>query len=293
MKIKSFLCSTPVRDTSAICGTPNKKCKRGHKLNPRRQSLDFIQMNNSSAPRQAVFHKGLIQSSASTSAGRLFWVVVLSLFVTACGGSKSVVTYDDSADYSSARQLPPLKKPSKSATTSAPAAAQASVALPNQAATTPENVSAPTSAARQAESQVVSESPVTSAENIENTSAAVVTARVVEPSENIARLEVDAGIDAAWEYVSANLRGSNITVHNRNQVAGLIAVGCPQSDSGRPIISKRGGWSIFGRKPQQQEHCSLQLSKSRSKTAVSLFDRSGLEMDAEYAKDMFTRLLNN
>ncbi|MFT6032075.1 MAG: hypothetical protein ACI854_000602, partial [Arenicella sp.] len=40
-------------------------------------------------------------------------VLLMVLSVSACGGVKKVITADDSAEYKSARALPPLKKPSR------------------------------------------------------------------------------------------------------------------------------------------------------------------------------------
>ena len=101
-----------------------------------------------------------------------------------------------------------------------------------------------------------------------------------------------SGFDAAWNYLSANLKNSDITVHNRNRTAGRFAIGCGNLEEST-TVTKRGGWSIFTRKPKKQEHCSMQLLTSRSVTLVTLNNRSGIEIAADSAKEVFMRLLNN
>ena len=56
------------------------------------------------------------------------------MLLTACGGSKNVVTQDDSAEYRTAKTLPPLRKPSAVKSVSKPVSVPTPQA-PSQAAT--------------------------------------------------------------------------------------------------------------------------------------------------------------
>ncbi|MEM7358697.1 MAG: hypothetical protein AAF431_06360 [Pseudomonadota bacterium] len=280
-------------------------------------------------------------------------LLALGASLTACGGSRTVVTQDDSADYHSAVSLPPLKKPSKQAAaavdptppsvepTPAPPPAAAPVAStpvePIQDAeppieeipieeipieespipeTSPQSDQAPVSERLVIEEQPApAEQPIQAepvqAESVQAESLQtepvqvaavepqpsmpveeVISARVIQPRDDVARLQIDSGFDAAWNYLSTNLKNSDITVHNRNRTAGRFAIGCGNLEEST-TVTKRGGWSIFTRKPKKQEHCSMQLLTSRSVTLVTLNNRSGVEIAADSAKEVFMRLLNN
>ena len=194
----------------------------------------------------------------------------LSLGLTACGGSKDVVTYDNSADYKSAVSLPPLKKTSQ-----------------NAASATPVNTPAPQAPTVVAATQTNS----VGASNAEPDT--VISAQVVEKGADRVRLLIDAPADAAWDYVNRNLRASDITVHQRNRDANNFEISCPIIEDNAAEVEKRGRWTFFKRKPEAREHCVLELDSGRSNTTFRVLDRTGVEMDAASARSLFARLLNN
>ena len=220
--------------------------------------------------------------------------------LTGCGGRKTVVTQDDSADYHSARSLPPLKKPSVPAViqspvhSSAPTPARISSGTNDTAGDQPVSVDNASSDYSDAVAPVAV-APVagTPVENIEqDLTRSLIDARVIEPKVNTARLQIDVDFEQAWDYVSNNLVRSDITVHNRNPKAGRFAVGCASMDESEGS-TKGGGWSIFRRKVERTEHCTLQLTSNESITTASLLSRSGNEVTAASARAVFARLLNN
>ena len=96
-----------------------------------------------------------------------------------------------------------------------------------------------------------------------------------------------------WQYVSENLRDSDLTVHNRNKAAGRFSIGCAKILA-ESELSEKGGWSIFrSNKAEESHYCSLQMISTRGESMVTVLNRSGLEVASADAKSIFTRLLNN
>ena len=243
----------------------------------------------------------------STKALLLFLVLVI---LAACTGSKNVVTYDNSVEYRNAISLPPLKKLSTQKA-SQQNAIQASI-LESNSSSDDDNetlletdtpvvfdveTNSETDETDETE-QIIEDSVIDNQHNIEEQENEVnvvqnnVNARVIEPNSNSARLQIEEGFTIAWEYLSDNLKQSDITVYNKNQAAQRFAIGCGDMEE-QSLASKRGGWSFFNRKPQKSEHCSLQLASSKSNTTVAVLSRSGEEVAASAAKELFSRLLNN
>lgn len=195
---------------------------------------------------------------------KLFRTLLLGgslLLLSACGGSKTVVTQDDSADYRSAQTLPPLKKP----------------AVPQAGQPAASNASAPQSA-----------EPAPSV-----SSTAGVVANIVEAKNGSVELVVEAPSEPAWRFVRQKLNKSDLTVHSRNYAAGRFAIGCANLDADKPEVDKKNGWSVFRRARAKSLHCSLQLSSAKNRTVVKVLSRSGEPVSAESAREIFARLLNS
>ena len=120
------------------------------------------------------------------------------LFLNACSGNKVVVTTDDSADYQSARQLPPLNKKT----------------IVEQDVLTEPAVSAQAATIKQ------------------NLHMSIVDL----PSKT--RLQIDADINSAWNPLLVELKFAAITVHSRNTVAARIEIGCGDVDEGREVVER-------------------------------------------------------
>jgi uncharacterized lipoprotein len=121
----------------------------------------------------------------------------------------------------------------------------------------------------------------------------VTNVEVIDLNGDVARLKIDAGFDAAWNYLSENLKRSDITVHTRSKTAQRFSIGCA-SLKARPADSAKGsGWSFFAKKRKPTEHCSLLLASGRSATQVKLLNHSGAEYASADSKALFARLLNN
>lgn len=225
-------------------------------------------------------------------------LVGMILTLTACGGNPKVVTTDDSADYKSARELPPLKKPSRilqtvtqapPPVTPAPASSQPAPQPVPQTAATP-TAQADDNIDVRSRDVAVRNAPVAS---VATPPAAAINARVVNPEDQIARLQMNASFDSAWAYVNDSLKRSDITVHSRNRAAGRIAIGCSDIDQA-PAVVKRGGWSFFNRRPEEElEYCALQLVSSKQSTNLQVINRSGQEVSRASAENIFRRILNN
>lgn len=201
------------------------------------------------------------------SIGAVRYTAILAIVsaLIGCGGSKTVVTADDSAEYRNATSLPPLKKPTQ------PSVVASELKTPN--ATPDLNAS--------------SEFPAQQLVGV------AISSRVIELDGDIARLQIDADLDSAWNYLSESLKGSDITVHTRNRTAGRFAIGCASLQAKSTASVKRGGWSFLSKKQRPTEHCSLLLASSRTATQVKLLNRSGVEYTSSDSKALFTRLLNN
>ncbi|MFT5656393.1 MAG: putative lipoprotein [Arenicella sp.] len=213
-------------------------------------------------------------------------LLVLASVLIGCGGSKTVITADDSAEYRNAVSLPPLKKPTKapanfseveSATQSNQQSAidkGSSDQLASDSVKAKVRMNAPT---------IVGKRPV----------GVVTNAQVIELASDIARLKIDADFDAAWNYLSENLKRSNITVHTRSKTAQRFSIGCASLQGQSADSVKGSGWSFFAKKRKPTEHCSLLLVSARSAIEVKLLNRSGAEYASADSKALFARLLNN
>lgn len=206
-------------------------------------------------------------------------IMVMALVLASCGSRGKTVTTDDSADYKSARQLPPLKKPSTVVAASpsvAPPIADGPV-VGNDVVTksTPRAVSAPVS--------------VSSAADISNVSAVIANLK-----NNIARLTVDSEFDNAWDYLSSKLARSSVTVFLRNKDTGRISIGCGAYEAVQDTKSKDSRWAILNSKSEAKgEYCILLVAAARGGTIVSALDRNGDEVGQAGAKMVFEQILNN
>ena len=216
-------------------------------------------------------------------------LLVLASVLIGCGGSKTVITADDSAEYRNAISLPPLKKPSVSSS------AVDSAAQPSAPSSQPSVIET------QSSDKLVSDSGTAAAIEARSASAKQpsaagqkpISARVIELDGDIARLQIDAGLNSAWNYLSENLKRSDITVHTRSKTAMRFSIGCASLQAEPAGSAKRGSWSFFSNKEKSTEHCSLLLASGRSATQVKLLNRSGVEYASADSKALFARLLNN
>lgn len=176
-----------------------------------------------------------------------------SLF--ACGGDKVVETQDESAEYRSARALPPLIKDLEPATAESAAAAIPEPYVPRQA------------------------------------SDGSVTLSIISKGDKRLRLQVNAEFERAWTAISEKLKSSAITVHNRNRNAGRIAIGCGEL-SEPELAATSGGWSVFRKKPaKESEYCALQMLPGKRRTEVQVLNRNAQEVGKAAAQQVFDRLL--
>ncbi|MFT7524895.1 MAG: putative lipoprotein [Arenicella sp.] len=205
-------------------------------------------------------------------------LLVLVSILIGCGGSKTVITADDSAEYRNAVSLPPLKKPTAPSVISSAADSVAVTAA----------IETPSASAEQSSS---SDKAPAAPENkpIGNDTSA----RVIGLEGDIARLKIDAGLDSAWSYLSEHLKRSDITVHSRSKTARRFSIGCASLQAKPTNSTKRGVWSFFAKKKKPTEHCSLLLASSRSATQVKLLNRTGAEYKSDVSKPLFARLLKN
>jgi len=199
-------------------------------------------------------------------------VMVMALVLASCGSRGKISTKDNSADYKAARQLPPLKKPSRVLASPAPA--------------------------RVSEVAVQESVPATDivvAESVDIVSSSgEITAEITNLRNNIARLKIASEFDGAWDYLSARLARSSVTIFSRNKSAGRFAIGCSAFDSVQDQKSSGGGWTIFKRnRPANNEYCALSLSSARGNTIVSAIDRDGDEVGKAGAEAVFQQILNN
>ncbi len=249
----------------------------------------------------------------------LMLLTVLTL--SACGGSKKISTKDNSVDYKSAKSLPPLKKPSRVVVAPRPAPTISSTPAPQQSAEQIEEplvqTETPTPQIQepvaQAEEPIVQtqesvaevEEPVVQAQEpevqtqaeeadaVETNQPLALNASVVTEGSGQARLVVDASFEQAWEYLSQNMKKSDLTIFSRNKEAGRFSIGCANI-AAAPTVVKSGRWSFFNRGKQLNlEHCSLKLAEKRGKTSVSVLNRAGEEVSGEYSNTVFSRILNN
>lgn len=238
---------------------------------------------------------------------RLLAAVLLlaaAVFLSGCGRNRVVSTEDDSADYKSARALPPLKKTIPKAPEvspevdsapldPAPIAAQETgseldvdpIVEPELAAqdvVVQDTVLQDSATEENDVEEVISESGTSS-----ETSIAVI--------GNKAKLIIDRDLDSAWGLLTESLTNSEVTVFSRNKAAGRISIGCAEiGNEAEGAVRRAGGWSIFTRKkPRASEYCSLQTQEKRGQTLVKVLDRAGEEVSAEYGRPILERVINN
>lgn len=258
---------------------------------------------------QSAVQGHLNQLSFSRRTAALLTVFVVSVVLTACGSKEIVQTTDDSADYKSARALPPLKKSSEVAKQAAkPAADVALEGVSDEPLTALDSLVGDATANSEAVDNIDAEN--IAIENIatDNESAPqastldagqptqidALSARVVDANQGKSRLEISTDFDGAWQYLSNSLKKSDVTVFSRNKTAGRIAIGCAGVAEDKVVTSKKGGWSFFKRNTDQEfEYCSLKVTGSRNATLISVLDRSGAEVAGENSASLFSRILNN
>jgi len=209
----------------------------------------------------------------------LFTIALFNL--AACGGPRA--SSDSSADYKSARSLPPLKKPEQ----------QSPVVLSDDIA--PVESLLETANETDSTSSGADEQISKAGESISSPSAqdlSLIDAQIVEPRAGVSRLQIDADFSQAWDFLSARLQRSEVTVFTRNKDAGRIAIGCGQIDS-QNGSAKSGGWSIFSRdRKKKSDYCAIQLDERRGVTTASLLDRQGEEIAGDFSASIFKRINN-
>ena len=205
-----------------------------------------------------------IKGAMSYKLPKLLVSLTLLAFVSACGGGNKVVnTTDNSAEYKSAKSLPPLSKPTNTQTVRADTVDAESVSIPNVA------------------------QPA-----VNKQAGRLAGVSSIEEGSKHTRLKINAGFDQAWELLSADIQKSDLTVFSRNKVAGRFSIGCANIYT-ESEESTSSGWSFFNRNRQQKlEYCALELIEKRGSTVVSVVNRANEEVSADYSKGLFTRLLN-
>jgi len=244
---------------------------------------------------RTTFIQRLIRLSVFRRVVSVLALISMAVLVSACGSKRVIQTSDDSADYKSARSLPPLKKPSQVAVqTSTGQTATAEVsAVAAEEETAPESfdiVEEPLLDELAETEPLGGDSPATLIES----ESAEIDARVIEGSQGAAQLEISTGFDPAWRYLSASLQKSDVTVFSRTKSAGRFAVGCSGIAEDTVSVQQKGRWSFFKRdKNQKFEYCSLKMVEKRGVTLVSVLDRNGSEVASENSAGLFERILNN
>lgn len=183
-------------------------------------------------------------------------LLIFSVFMlSGCGGGEKIETEDDSADYRSARALPPLIKDVGS----------------------------------EAEKPATSVIPEAYVPEQANNGSATIT--IISKGDDRARLQINRSFEGAWIALGEKLKNSGITVHNRNKNAGRIAVGCGELGETEQQ-DMPGGWSIFRSKPTTElEYCALQMLPGKQNTEVQVLNRNAQEVDKASAQRVFVRLL--
>ena len=219
------------------------------------------------------------EQKTNTRAFAICVLVVATLSVSACGRNKIVNTVDDSAEYKSAKALPPLQKPRS---------IDPKPVIASQPAVTESVVSTQTAAT---EDQKVVAAPVTSSESKPASSAD----SEIVIANNKAKLIINSDLDSAWGLLTNSLTNSELTVFSRNKTAGRIAIGCAEiGNDTQSSVKRAGGWSIFSRKKQRtSEYCALQTQERKGQTLVRVLDRTGEEVTAEYGRVILARVFNN
>ncbi len=229
------------------------------------------------------------RASNSTRSRAVRWVIfslVTACLLTGCNNKRIIQSVDDSAEYKSARALPPLIKPSGS---------PASKPVLDDEPEVPEDVVIAESEAPVAVEQTVAVAETDVVPEPEPQSKQrTLTARVVETRGGRSKLVIDASFAEAWAYLAANLQKSDVTIFSRNETAGRFAIGCADIPEKAVRVQKRGGWSIFMRdKTEPSEYCGLQTVEEKGQTAVTVLNRAGVVVPAESSNKIFARILNN
>lgn len=226
-----------------------------------------------------------------TSLGRLtkatILVAITSISLSACQSNRVIETSDDSAEYRSAKALPPLKKPIAQVANK-PASAPVQNRPVNNPPVRP-TVKAPAQTKRvQAPTAVVAQ-PVQKNDPLSTVSGSV------QQTGEYSRLMINADFDLAWQYFTNQLTKSEVTVFSRNKAAGRIAIGCGEIGNNTVVDVKReGGWSIFNRrKTEASEYCSLQMVGKRGESSVSVLDRAGREVVSELGQAVLSGIVAN
>lgn len=209
----------------------------------------------------------------------IVFLVFLSFVLASCGGNKVVATVDDSADYKSARELPPLKKPVRQVASEQASSQQATVT-------------------EQDENQNLTDEPAPAAiPSVTSPPADRPIAASVVAVQGRSRLMIEASADEAWSFLMRSIAKSDITVFSRNQAIGRIEIGCSdiesKADSGTEPV-KKNGWVLFDRaKETKQDYCALDTVSDKQGMQVRVMNRSGLEASSASAEKIFERILNN
>ncbi|MFT6408597.1 MAG: putative lipoprotein [Arenicella sp.] len=202
-------------------------------------------------------------------------VTLMALSLSACSGGKKVITSDESADYKSARALPPLKKSSR-------------VIVDQKSA-----VDRPDIDTNSVTEQADTPAPAAVISTEQTSVALGLSAAVVTTKAGRTRLEIAADFDRTWDYLNDSLQKSDLTVFSRNKEAGRFSIGCANIVA-EPTVVKSGRWSFFNRGKQQDlEYCALEAVEKRGITVVSVLNQDGLEVSGEYSNTLFSRILNN
>ncbi|GHA00824.1 hypothetical protein GCM10008090_07330 [Arenicella chitinivorans] len=211
------------------------------------------------------------------------WIMlslIAACLLTGCNNKRIIQTVDDSAEYQSARALPPLIKPSGS---------PASEPVLDDEPEMPEDV-----VITEPEEPAVAVQAAPVSEPVSQAPQRTLTARVVETRDGRSKLLIDAPLTEAWAYLAANLQKSDVTIFSRNETAGRFAIGCTDIPEQAVRVQKRGGWSIFTRdKTEPSEYCGLQTVEEKGQTAVTVLNRAGVVVPAESSNKIFARILNN
>jgi len=131
--------------------------------------------------------------------------------------------------------------------------------------------------------------PVLNKEHVSNKTASSeqkvqqssVSAEVFKNKQNLPSLRVKSGY--------------NVTVYNRNKIAGFFSVGCGDV-ANIPEFKKKSRFRILKRKKKvkETEYCILQVTPARKKlTSVTFLNRYGKESSGSYVNDLLGRLSNN
>ena len=241
--------------------------------------MQYFHINN----KNQVFIKGLTVLKGLTA----FILAGCILVLGACGRPDLIVTTDDSADYKSARTLPPLKKTrTVQNTDSSPSPiVETSVETPVYTpAETPIETPVETPQAQ------IEPSPTDTASAVESTPSVV--ANIIQPKSGVSRLQLDLGFNEAWNFLVDGVLKSNVTLHSRNKAAGILSIGCGEIGESEPV-SNEGGWSIFRKKNQLSEYCSMQLIGDDDQSRVLVLNQSGDEVSSVQSEAIFNQLIQN